>query len=79
MSDKDLREASRFLRSASPEEFDAFILAFEHYVAALMNEIVRCPPAELVGYQGRLQQATGLLHLFKTCHLQPKKSEPAAQ
>lgn len=65
------------LKNAAPAPFDEFVAAFERYLGEMFTGIVRCPKEELDNYQGRIQQAVGLLHLFKTCDVEVKRPEPA--
>ena len=74
---KDFRYYALMMKNAAPAVFDEFIGAFEQYVGELMSGIVRCPPTELPNYQGRIQQATGLLHVIRTCDVEVKRPEPA--
>lgn len=64
------------MKNASPEVFDEFVNSFEQYVGQQMAMIVNCPREELANYQGRVQQATGILHLLRNCHVELKRPEP---
>jgi hypothetical protein len=74
---KDFRYYMLMLRNSAPAPFEEYVNAFELYVGQMMAGIVSCPKEELSNYQGRIQQATGLLHLLKTCDVAVKRPEPA--
>lgn len=57
------------LRSADPEIWDLFLIAFEEYAQRVTATVITAPPESLVRTQGQAQQCLALLRLFREAHL----------
>jgi hypothetical protein len=63
-STKDITDNARFLRNASPQAFDKFIVAFAQYTAQATDNLVNTT-TDLPVAQGRAQQCVKILQALQ--------------